>query len=117
MAISRWRSAAIVDGPIRATANDISELNEVFSTAFTDRYRRDGLSGVRVPYLNPIIWRYAIEDAADGAMLWRRSTWCTSREPKGGWARSRCDRISKVTASGRTWFRAASPGCAVARRR
>jgi hypothetical protein len=27
--------------------------------------------GVRVPFLNPIIWRYAIEDAAEGAMLWR----------------------------------------------
>lgn len=71
MAISRWRSVGIVDGPLRATVNDIGELNEVFSAAFTDRYRRDGLSGVRVPYLNPIIWRYAIEDAADGALLWR----------------------------------------------
>jgi GNAT superfamily N-acetyltransferase len=71
MAISRWRSVGIVDGPLRATANDIAELNEVFSAAFTDRYRRDGLSGVRVPYLNPIIWRYAIEDAAEGALLWR----------------------------------------------
>jgi GNAT superfamily N-acetyltransferase len=71
MAISRWRSAGIVDGPVRATVKDIAELNEVFSAAFTDRYRRDGLSGVRVPYLNPIIWRYAIEDAAEGALLWR----------------------------------------------
>jgi len=43
----------------------------VFSAAFTDRYRRDGLVGVRVPFLNPAVWRYAIEDAADGAMLWR----------------------------------------------
>jgi GNAT superfamily N-acetyltransferase len=71
MAISRWRSAGIVEGPVRATVKDIAELNEVFSAAFTDRYRRDGLSGVRVPYLNPIIWRYAIEDAAEGALLWR----------------------------------------------
>ena len=71
MAISRWRSLGIVEGPVRATIKDISELNEVFSAAFTDRYRRDGLSGVRVPYLNPLIWRYAIEDAADGALLWR----------------------------------------------
>ena len=71
MAISRWRSAGIVDGPQRATVRDIDELNEVFSAAFTDRYRRDGLSGVRVPHLNPIIWRYAIEDAAEGALLWR----------------------------------------------
>jgi GNAT superfamily N-acetyltransferase len=71
MAISRWRSVGIVEGPLRATVKDISELNEVFSAAFTDRYRRDGLSGVRVPYLNPLIWRYAIEDAAEGALLWR----------------------------------------------
>src|SRR6476660_10145161 len=71
MAISRWRSVGIVDGPARATVRDIGDLNEVFSAAFTDRYRRDGLSGVRVPFLNPVIWRYAIEDAADGAMLWR----------------------------------------------
>jgi GNAT superfamily N-acetyltransferase len=27
--------------------------------------------GVRVPNLNPQVWRYAIEDAADGAMIWR----------------------------------------------
>jgi hypothetical protein len=27
--------------------------------------------GVRVPALNPAVWRYAIEDAADGAMVWR----------------------------------------------
>src|SRR4051812_36164430 len=71
MAISRWRSVGIVDGPVRATVRDIAELNEVFSAAFTDRYRRDGLSGVRVPFLNPIIWRYAIEDAAEGALIWR----------------------------------------------
>jgi GNAT superfamily N-acetyltransferase len=71
MAISRWRSVGIVEGPVRATVKDIAELNEVFSAAFTDRYRRDGLSGVRVPYLNPVIWRYAIEDAAEGALLWR----------------------------------------------
>jgi GNAT superfamily N-acetyltransferase len=50
---------------------DIEPLNRIFAEAFTDRYRRDGLVGVRVPYLNPLIWRYAIEDAGDGAMLWR----------------------------------------------
>ena len=72
MAISRsWRSAGSVDGPHRAGHEHIGELNEVFSAAFTDRYRRDGLSGVRVPYLNPAIWRYAIEDADEGAMIWR----------------------------------------------
>jgi GNAT superfamily N-acetyltransferase len=71
MAISRWRSVGSIEGPQRATVKDIEELNDVFSAAFTDRYRRDGLSGVRVPYLNPVIWRYAIEDAAEGALLWR----------------------------------------------
>ena len=29
------------------------------------------MAGVRVPFLNPAIWRYAIEDAGDGAVLWR----------------------------------------------
>jgi GNAT superfamily N-acetyltransferase len=72
MAISRsWRPQPAVDGPHRATLRSIGELNEVFSSAFTERYRRDGLSGVRVPFLNPAIWRYAIEDADDGAMIWR----------------------------------------------
>jgi GNAT superfamily N-acetyltransferase len=72
MAISRsWRSAGSVDGPHRATVKTIAELNEVFSAAFTDRYRRDGLAAVRVPFLNPTIWRYAIEDADEGAMIWR----------------------------------------------
>jgi GNAT superfamily N-acetyltransferase len=71
MAVSRWRSVGIVEGPQRATVRDIGELNEVFSAAFTERYRRDGLSGVRVPYLNPVIWRYAIDDAAEGALIWR----------------------------------------------
>ncbi len=28
------------------------------------------MSGVRVPFLNPAIWRFAIADAADGAMVW-----------------------------------------------
>src|SRR5688500_7180351 len=27
--------------------------------------------GVRGPHLNPAVWRYAIEDAAGGAMVWR----------------------------------------------
>ena len=71
MATSRsWRPHT-VDGPARARVDDIGELNQVFSDAFTERYRRDGMVGVRVPFLNPLIWRYAIEDAADGAMLWR----------------------------------------------
>ncbi len=66
-----WRPLAHIDGPYRATADDIGELNGVFSDAFTERYRRDGMVGVRVPNLNPQVWRYAIEDAADGAMIWR----------------------------------------------
>ena len=55
--------------PARVT--DIDPLNRVFSDAFTERYRRDGMTGVRVPCLNPVIWRYALEDADGGAMLWR----------------------------------------------
>ncbi|HTE44726.1 MAG TPA: GNAT family N-acetyltransferase [Gemmatimonadaceae bacterium] len=71
MATSRsWRPQT-VEGPFRARSEDIGELNQVFSDAFTERYRRDGMVGVRVPFLNPTIWRYAIEDADDGAMLWR----------------------------------------------
>ena len=62
---------APIDGPIVVRIEDIAALNGVFSDAFTERYRRDGMVGVRVPKLNPAVWRYAIEDAADGAMLWR----------------------------------------------
>ncbi|MBA2627312.1 MAG: GNAT family N-acetyltransferase [Gemmatimonadales bacterium] len=58
-------------GPERASVEDIDALNRVFSESFTDRYARDGLIGVRVPHLNPLVWRYAIEDAANGAMVWR----------------------------------------------
>jgi GNAT superfamily N-acetyltransferase len=66
-----WKPLAQIEGPYRARAEDITELNGVFSDAFTERYRRDGMVGVRVPNLNPQVWRYAIEDAADGAMIWR----------------------------------------------
>jgi GNAT superfamily N-acetyltransferase len=66
-----WRPAQQVQGPFLAALDDIAALNQVFSDAFTERYRRDGMVGVRVPYLNPAVWRYAIEDAAGGAMLWR----------------------------------------------
>jgi len=58
-------------GPERAGLDDIEPLNRVFSDAFTERYRRDGMTGVRVPFLHPAIWRYALEDSADGAMVWR----------------------------------------------
>lgn len=71
MAIGRsWRPVP-PDGPLQARVGDVPQLNEVFSDAFSERYRRDGMVGVRVPYLNPAIWRYAIEDAGDGALLWR----------------------------------------------
>ncbi len=72
MATSRlWRNAKQFDGPHVARLEDIADLNEVFTEAFTERYRRDGMTGVRVPALNPSIWRYAIEDAGDGALCWR----------------------------------------------
>lgn len=66
-----WRQSRTADGPHPARHEDINSLNLVFSDAFTERYRRDGMVGVRVPFLNPAIWRYAIDDAAGGAMLWR----------------------------------------------
>jgi GNAT superfamily N-acetyltransferase len=72
MATSRsWRPSHVLDGPYPAKLEEIEELNQVFSEAFTERYRRDGMAGVRVPFLNPAVWRYAIRDAADGAMVWR----------------------------------------------
>ena len=52
------------------TLADIPSLNVLFSEAFSDRYRRDGMAGVRVPPLSSNIWRYAIEDAGDGALCW-----------------------------------------------
>ena len=66
-----WRPLAQIEGPYRARVEDIAALNVVFSDAFTERYRRDGMVGVRVPNLNPQVWRYAIEDADAGAMIWR----------------------------------------------
>jgi GNAT superfamily N-acetyltransferase len=66
-----WRPDPAVRGPARAAESDIGALNALFAEAFTDRYRRDGLAGVRVPPLNPAIWRYALLDAGDGAMVWR----------------------------------------------
>jgi GNAT superfamily N-acetyltransferase len=66
-----WLPDRNLRGPERPTNRDIEPLNRIFAESFTDRYRRDGLVGVRVPYLNPLIWRYAIEDAGEGAMIWR----------------------------------------------
>jgi len=66
-----WLPERQVTGPTRPAERDIEGLNRVFAEAFTERYRRDGMSGVRVPYLNPVVWRYALLGAGDGAMLWR----------------------------------------------
>jgi GNAT superfamily N-acetyltransferase len=66
-----WRPDRSIRGPDRPTLRDIEALNRVFADAFTDRYSRDGLVGVRVPQLNNLVWRYALEDAGDGSMVWR----------------------------------------------
>jgi GNAT superfamily N-acetyltransferase len=66
-----WLPERQVYGPEVAGERDTEDLNRVFADAFTDRYRRDGLVGVRVPHLNPDVWRYALRDAGQGAMLWR----------------------------------------------
>ncbi len=66
-----WRPEHAVIGPQRPDDHDIPALNRIFADAFTDRYRRDGLVGVRVPPLNAQIWRYALQDAGEGAMVWR----------------------------------------------
>jgi GNAT superfamily N-acetyltransferase len=66
-----WRPEREVRGPEPVTERDIPALNRLFADAFTDRYRRDGLVGVRVPFLNEVVWRYAIASAGEGAMLWR----------------------------------------------
>lgn len=68
-----WRTDREVGAPVRATTRDIGALNRLFSEAFTERYRRDGMQGIRVPYLNPAVWEYAIACAGDGALLWRDS--------------------------------------------
>ena len=65
-----WRPERLIGGPRAATPPDIPQLNRIFSDAFTERYQRDGLMGVRVPQLNSDVWQYAIQDAGDGAMLW-----------------------------------------------
>lgn len=60
-----------VTGPEPVARTDVDAINRVFSDAFTERYRKDGLAGVRVPQLNTAIWHFAIDDAGAGAMLWR----------------------------------------------
>lgn len=66
-----WRPERASRGPLPVSEADVPALNRLFADAFTDRYRRDGLVGVRVPFLNEAIWRYAIADAGEGAMVWR----------------------------------------------
>jgi len=62
-----------IAGPLRLGPHHVEELNRMFSEAFTERYHRDGMTGVRVPQLNPAIWRYAIAAAGEGALHWRDS--------------------------------------------
>lgn len=69
--MAMWRLDRHLNGPEPASARDIEPINRLFAEAFTDRYTRDGLTGVRVPPLAAGVWRYAIETAGPGAMLWR----------------------------------------------
>ena len=72
MAFARnWRHAWVSETPERASVREIPSLNAVFSEAFTERDRKDGMVGVRVPHLNPAVWKFAITDAEEGAMIWR----------------------------------------------
>jgi GNAT superfamily N-acetyltransferase len=114
-----------LEGPFPIQSSDIGPLNALFSEAFTERYRRDGLVGVRVPPLNPAIWRYAVEDAADGAMLWRDERGAIAafniahRSGVEGWmgplaVREDCQRAGygkMVVNTGTAWLQAA--GCRV----
>jgi len=71
--VRNWRHAWVADTPERASIREIMSLNAVFSEAFTERYRKDGMVGVRVPHLNPAVWKFAITDAEEGAMIWRNA--------------------------------------------
>src|SRR5256885_2145296 len=66
-----WLLERRVYGREPAGERDTEGLNRVFADASPARSRRDGLVGVRVPHLNPQVWRYALLDAGPGAMLWR----------------------------------------------
>jgi GNAT superfamily N-acetyltransferase len=70
-----WRPDRSLHGPDPPTLRDIEPLNRVFAEAFTDRYSPGGIVGVRVPHLNTLVWRYALEDAGQGAMVWRDADW------------------------------------------
>jgi GNAT superfamily N-acetyltransferase len=71
--VRNWRQAWVAETPERVSTIEIPGLNAVFSEAFTERYRKDGMAGVRVPHLNPAVWKFAITDAEDGAMIWRNA--------------------------------------------
>jgi GNAT superfamily N-acetyltransferase len=74
MAFARnWRHAWVAETAERVSIREIPSLNAVFSDAFTERYRKDGMVGVRVPHLNPAVWKFAITDAEEGAMIWRNA--------------------------------------------
>jgi GNAT superfamily N-acetyltransferase len=65
-----WQPERLVQGPVRLLESHIPQLNRLFADAFTDRYRKDGFVGVRVPQLHADVWRYALRDAGSGAMAW-----------------------------------------------
>ena len=67
-------AAGRISGPFAIRTDEIPALNHIFSEAISERYRRDCMAGVRGPPLNPAIWKFAIEGAGDGAMLWRDAT-------------------------------------------
>ncbi len=107
MAVAHTPRSPRPSGPHEARASDAPALNQVFSDAFTERYRRDGLVGVRVPFLNPAIWQ--IRDRGRGGRRAalarrarrrsRRSTSRTRRVARDGWVRSRCGRTSRAQGS------------------
>ena len=58
-----WRPDRSVRGPDRPGYRDIDPLNRVFAEAFTDRYSRDGLVGVRVPrHAVGVVGMYEVEE-------------------------------------------------------
>jgi GNAT superfamily N-acetyltransferase len=65
-----WQPERLVQGPVRLLESQIPQLNRLFADAFTDRYRKDGFVGMRVPQLHADVWRYALRDAGSGAMGW-----------------------------------------------
>lgn len=69
--LSAQKKRRRISGPHPITEQDISGLNRVFTTSFSDRYRKDGMLGAHVPALNPRIWRYALLCAGEGAMAWK----------------------------------------------